>query len=137
MKRKKLPKKKHRGLYLYCNKCNKYFTYTSATITETSGKKTKKEPTCGTNKKKLSSCKFPEKHKYKSRIHYPGQNEKVTSRTLIADTYSEAVIQAILFEEEFAAQLSLSQNSNEETKRAYLFAAQIKYIDFLNDVGVI
>jgi len=136
MKRKKLPNKRHKGLYLYCNECNKYFTYTKLTVKENDGKVIKKEPKCGKSKSKLSSCKNPEKHRYKSRLHYPGQNKKIISNTLSAETYNEAVIQAIAFEEEFKAKLSFTDVSEDTAKRVYLFDAQIRYLDFLNDIGV-
>ncbi len=136
MKRKKLPNKRHKGLYLYCNECNKYFTYTKLTVKENDGTVIKKEPECGKTKSKLSSCKTPEKHRYKSRLHYPGQNKKIASATLNAETYNEAVIQAIAFEEEFKAKLSFTELPNDTNKRVYLFDAQIRYLDFLNDIGV-
>ncbi|EDP94688.1 hypothetical protein U8527_07000 [Kordia algicida OT-1] len=136
MKRKKLPSKRHKGLFLYCNECKKYFSYTKTTVKQGNGTVIRKEPECGKSKSKLSRCKSPEKHRYKSRLHYPGQNQRIISNTLNAETYNEAVTQAIAFEEEFKAKLSFTELPYDTNKRVYLFDAQIRYLDFLNDIGV-
>ncbi|WP_046758013.1 site-specific integrase [Kordia jejudonensis] len=135
--RKKLPNNKHKGLYIYCNNCSKYFSYTNITITDKeTGKKIKKEPTCGKSKKKLSSCKFPEKHRFKSMLHYPGQNTSIKSKTLDAQTYEEAVIKAIEFEQEFEAEIMADGVPTKVSDRFYLRNAQIEYIEYINDVDV-
>ena len=135
--RKKLPNKKHKGIYIYCNKCFKYFSYTNMTVTEKeTNKVTKKEPNCGISKKKLSTCKFPDKHRYKSMLHYPGQNKGIKSRTLEAETYSEAVIKAIEFEHEFEAEIMSLGVPVKVSDRHYLKNAQIEFLEYINDVDV-
>lgn len=134
--RKKLPNTKHKGLYIYCNKCSKYFSYTNATVKdEKTGKIVKKEPSCGESKKRLSTCKFPDKHRYKSMLHYPGQNTSIKSKTLDAQTYPEAVIKAIEFEAEFEAEI-MAMDIPKVSDRIYLRNTQIQYIEYINDIDV-
>lgn len=135
--RKKLPSNKHKGLYIYCNKCFKYFSNTTTGyVDKETGKLVRKEPKCGESGKRLSICKFSEKHKYKSRLHYPGQNGNYKSRTLDAETYQEAVIKAIEFENEFEAEIMSSGVPTKVSDRHYLRNAQIEYLEYINDVDV-
>lgn len=136
MKQKKLPNKRHKGLFIYCTECKKYFTYTNKNVKGKDRTTIKKEPECGLTESRLSSCKVLEKHRYKSRIHAPGNNKRIVSRTHDANTYSEAVVEAIDFENEFTLDLKLNGRSDKGTKRYYLFDCQIQYIDFLQNIGV-
>lgn len=136
MKRKKLPTKKHKGLYIYCTDCKKYFSWTNRTIKQKSGESTTEEAICGDSKKKFSSCKSFVKHRFKSRIHIPGSNDRKASRTFEATSYADAVIQAIEFEKEFKMNIKLDQTNDASYKRHYLFDTQIMYLDFLDNIGV-
>lgn len=136
MKRKKLPNKKHKGLYIYCNDCQKYFSWTSKSVKNEEGKTEKNEPNCGKKEGKLSSCASSDKHRYKSRIHIPGTKDRKISRTFRATSYSDAVIEAIEFEKEFRLDIKLNSKGRESSRRYYLFDCQIQYIDFLDNVGV-
>ena len=132
MKRKKLPAKKHKGLFIYCSKCKKYFAWTK--------KKEKDgmvEPFCGDSGKKYSSCSFVEKQSYKVRTHIPGTTKGLVSKVLSAQTYNEAVVQAVEFAEGFKSEVfgqTISYDTT--TRRAYLKEAQGAYIGFLANVDV-
>lgn len=135
MKRKKLPKKKHKGLFIYCSDCKKYFSWTNKNSKDKNGKLVKLEPECGSSKTNFSTCKSFEKHRFKSRIHLPGSNDRKISRTLGTTSYADAVIQAIEFEKEVRLEMKLGAHQS-SIKRYYLFDAQIQYIDFLDNIGV-
>lgn len=136
MKRKKLPQKKHKGLFIYCSDCKKYFSWTNKNKTDNNGKLEKTEPSCGKDNSNFSNCKSYDRHRFKSRIHLPGSNDKKISRTLGATSYADAVIQAIEFEKEMRMDMKLGSRGQSSAKRYYLFDAQIRYIDFLDNVDV-
>lgn len=139
MKRKKLPPKgKHKGLYVYCSKCKKHFGWTQRKEKTKNETLTNIEPTCNESGKRLSSCKFQDKHRYKARVNIPGPLKTKMSRTFDVDTYKEAVIKAIEFENEVFSDISSSINNNDSrnSNRHYLFDSEIKYLDFLDNVGV-
>ncbi|GGX22923.1 hypothetical protein [Aquimarina muelleri] len=133
MRRKKLPKNKHKGLFIYCSKCSKYFSWT---------KKTEKdkvlEPSCGESGNRFSTCKHTACQKYKVRLHLPGTIKGTTSKTLPALSYDEAVIQAIEFSNNFNKETFNVPNTRVEKRssRIYLLNAQSNYVDHLADVGV-
>lgn len=135
MKRKKLPTKKHKGLYIYCSECCKYFSWTQKSERKSDGTTEKKEPPCGNDNIKFSSCKSFEKHRYRSRVHIPGTTNKTTSRTYDVTQYKDAVIKAIEFADEFKSEIQSTQ-PKQMGKRHYLFDVQIQYIDFLDNIGV-
>ncbi|WP_298546225.1 hypothetical protein [uncultured Aquimarina sp.] len=133
MKRKKLPKKKHKGMSIYCTGCNHNFSWTHK---QENGKTI--EPLCKKNGRSFSSCKSPEKHSYKKTVHIPGTSKGTTTKLLNSTRYEDAVIEGIEFRTNFLGEL-LSTNSSTELNRnnlIYLFDAQIEYVDFYSDVGV-
>jgi len=135
MRRKKLPKNKHKGMSIYCSQCSSYFTWTSKKINDENGKLISKEPLCGKTKKNYSTCKFFEKHKYRVRVYISGKSEPI-SKTLLSQTYNEAVVESIDFRNEINNNnLDLKQEEI-KLKRVYLVDAQAKYLDYLCDVGV-
>ncbi|WP_281989761.1 tyrosine-type recombinase/integrase [Aquimarina aggregata] len=133
MRRKKLPKNKHKGIFIYCNKCCKYFSWT--TKTEKNGVI---EPNCGESGKGYSTCKHKESLKYKARVHVPGTVKGTTSKTLFAQSYDEAVIEAIEFANKFKAEIFNTDDRRAEPKssRIYLLAAEAKFVDYLADIDV-
>ncbi|WP_298419792.1 hypothetical protein [uncultured Kordia sp.] len=98
----------------------------------------KRTAICGIKKTKFLNCKFPEKHRYRTRIHYPNQNASYKTKTLKAETYNDAVVEAINYEENFYERLKKDSvdSDGKLIKRYYLFNTQVKYINFLNDRGV-
>lgn len=136
MNKIKLPaKSKHKGLYVYCSSCRGYFSWTQRKTKNLLDKLINEEPNCKENGKKLSSCKFKDKHHFKSRIYLPGGTKKV-SRTLTATNYTDAVIQAIEFEKEVKDPKNYSNSNEVVLERNYLFDTEIRYLDFLANVGV-
>ena len=136
MRRKKLPQSKHKGMSIYCSKCRAYFTWTSKTIINDDGKTQKREPLCGLTKRTYSSCKFPDKQRFRVRVYVAGKQTPV-SKTLDAQRYDDAVIEAIEFRnsiKEYATE-GLKENQG-LSKRIYLIDAQAKFIDFLNNIDV-
>ncbi len=134
MKRKKLPSKKHKGIFIYCSKCKKYYSYTKK---REEGKTV--EPLCGESGKVYSKCKYPEKQKYKARVHVSGSINNTTSKVLNAKTYEEAVVQTVEFSNNFYSTILSSfyeEETKQSSKRIYLLEAQAAYIDFLADVDV-
>ena len=89
------PNNKHKGLYVYCGKCKTYFSWTQRRGKNDGGTRPNLEPSCKVNSKKLSSCKFKDKHSYKSRIYING-GKIPKSKSLKADNYNEAVEEAII-----------------------------------------
>ncbi|EDP96490.1 tyrosine-type recombinase/integrase [Kordia algicida OT-1] len=135
-KRKHLPSNKHKGLLIYCYKCKKNFSWTKRYIKQENGIHTKEENTCGLTKKNFSKCKEHEIHKYKSRIHIPGTRDKKAVKTHDAETYDQAVSQAIEFENEFKGIREIDFNPEVSPRRHYLIDAQVLYMDFLENIGV-
>ncbi|WP_299212556.1 hypothetical protein [uncultured Dokdonia sp.] len=143
MTKKKLPtrNKKHKGLMIYCanNKCKKYFTWTEQTL-EVDGKTKQKHATCGVSGHSYTRCKSIDKHVFKARVHIPGTAKGTISRTLKAETYNDAVLEAIAFEKEVKDKV-LDVNVPLIPKKqmhihVYLASAQSAYILFLENVNV-
>ena len=139
MKRKKLPPTgKHKGMYVFCSKCMKHFSWTQKKTKTKEGNLTNVEPECGENKKRLSSCKFMHRHQYKARVNVPGTKSKMT-RTFDVDNYNDAVIKAIEFENEMLSDFKPTEVNSANRNiinRHYLFDSEVKYLDFLDNVGV-
>jgi site-specific recombinase XerD len=136
-RRKKLPSQRHKGLYVYCTTCKKYFSWTSKTEKSKLGKITTKEPLCGVTKNKFSKCPNFEKHKYRARVHVPGTQSTTASRTFDATTYNDAVAMTIDFENEFKTEILTTTNTeNSGATSTYLFDAQIEYLNFLDNIDV-
>ncbi|WP_299210783.1 phage integrase SAM-like domain-containing protein [uncultured Dokdonia sp.] len=143
MKNKKLPikSKKHKGLMIYCpnNDCKKYFTWTEQVI-EVDGKKKYKQATCGISGYSYTTCKSKEKHVFKSRVHISGTTRGTISRTLKAETYTDAVVEAIAFEKEVKDKIldvNVSLTPKKQPRnQVYLASAQSAYILFLENIDV-
>lgn len=137
MKRKKLPNQKQKGLYIYCtnNSCKKYFSWTNRNVKNDDGTFTKTEPLCGVSDKKISACKSIDKHKFIARLFIPGTIDKRVRKTLTAENYAEAVQQTIDYQNEFNQSMKYT-DIEAHNKRLYLFDCQIKYLNFLENVGV-
>jgi len=117
-------REKTKGLHTYCSKCKRL---TSTRI-------------CGKTGKRLSSCKFPEYHKFKIIRAIPGTDSK-KKRTKILDTrdINEAIKEKIQFEHELEAN-SYQKTSilidNTEAKPHLLIECMAMYISYLNNDGV-
>ena len=131
MKSLKLPKNKHKGMFVYCSKCKKHFSWTE----KTEGKK-KVEPQCGKSDNVLSKCPFPQNQKYKVRYHISGSNDAKASKSFETRNYNEAVIQAIEIENEVKNNVELISEKKKPDKIHYLVDCQVAYLDYLNNVDV-
>ena len=69
-----------KGLFVYCTKCRSNLS-----------------STCGLSAKKISLCKFKEKHKYKLRICVPGNESFVKTKVFETRDVNEVVIQAYAY----------------------------------------
>lgn len=127
MKRKKVPSQKQKGLFIYCNKCQKDFSWTSKLVKQKNKKPIKKEPQCGKSGSKFSICKFFHQHKYRARIYIPGTN-RVVCKVFEIDNYKEAAKLTLEFEQEV--------KKRKTQKQFYVFDAQHEYIDFLKNINV-
>lgn len=138
MKRKRLPSKKHKGMYIYCSKkeCRKYFSWTNKAAKNEKGVVIRTESLCGISKKKLSVCKHSEKHKFIVRVYVSGTKDRRISKTLDAEDYSEALIKAIDYENEFANKIKIVNPTEKKIMRKYLFDTQIQYFNFLENIDV-
>lgn len=159
--RKKIPNfSKQKGLVIHCYKCKKYFSWTSKQYINDDGKKVKEEPVCGKDKVKFKSCKYPDRQKYYARIHVPGSSGVKIGKALDVETYPEAVIETIKFKKELkdvnynknkeneeaneveaeVETKSIQENSEKESSPISivnsLFNYQLKYMDFLENIGV-
>jgi integrase len=134
MKQLKLPTKKHKGMVIYCSKCKKNFSWTKKMVDDKQA-----EPLCGETTNRLSSCKFKEKQRYKAKVHIPGTLKSEVTRILKSINYDQAIIEAVEFRAEFNRKLqdhTSYSKRNRKTKRTYLFDAQIRYLDFLDNIDV-
>lgn len=134
MKQLKLPTKKHKGMVVYCSKCKKNFSWTKKMVDDKSI-----EPLCGETANRLSSCKFKDKHRYKTKVHIPGTLKSEVTRILKSTNYDQAVIEAVEFRAEFNRKLQNHTSytkRNRKIQRTYLFDAQIRYLDFLANIDV-
>lgn len=134
-KRKHLPNKRHKGLFVYCHVCKKHFTWTRRFVIK-DGKQIKEEPICGKTNGKYSTCDNFPIHKYKSRLHIPGSTGKRAVKTHKASSYDDAVFEAVEFEKEFKGANELIINTQVSAKRHYLIDIQVLYMDFLENIGV-
>lgn len=133
MKRKKLPVKKHKGMSIFCGKCNRNFAWTQKHEDGITS-----YPQCKKSGRSYQTCKYSEKHSYKVSVHIPGTKRGTTTKLLRADKYDDAVKEGIEYRSDFLRELQGDQaNSSDITNRLiYLFDAQITYADHYADVGV-
>lgn len=113
-----------KGLHTYCSKCKRLTT----------------TRVCGKTKKRISSCKFPEYHRFKIIKAIPGTDSK-KKRTKILDTrdLNEAIKEKIRFEKELENnqyQKNLVILKNENSKPDLLIECMAMYIGYLNNAGV-
>ncbi len=98
MAQKTLPNQgKHKGLYVYCSKCKKYFSWTKRYVKTIQDTTTYTEPECGDKIKRLSNCKSLDKHKYKVRVNI-SRTTKKRIKILNAENYDDAVLEYLAFE---------------------------------------
>ena len=113
-----------KGLHTYCSKCKRLTT----------------TRICGKTKKRLSSCKYPEFHKFKIIKAIPGTDSK-KKRTKVLDTrdLNQAIKEKILFEKELEDnqyQKTTIVTDNETAKPTLLIECMAMYIGYLNNEGV-
>ncbi|TGV02127.1 hypothetical protein [Flavivirga rizhaonensis] len=82
MKRKELPLEKHKGLFIYCNRCQRNFSWTYRIIRSGNRANKIEEPMCYETKTTFSSCEFFESHRYKVRVYIPNKKGKTKSKNL-------------------------------------------------------
>jgi integrase len=106
-----IPKKPHKGLKIFCKKCNR----------------------------DNSDCKHYSSQVYRARIHVPGTRNSVRTKKLEADNYNDAVLQTIAFEKELNANDFLTIGNtisntvrNEEGNDYSVANAIVKYRQYLN-----
>lgn len=125
MKPLKIPKNKRiKGLYTYCNKCK---------TTTMSGK-------CGQTKKRIATCKFPEKHRFKAKFAVPGTDGKQRPpKTFDTRDIDEAIKLTIDFEKELTNtnyHTVMEPKQKPEPKPMLMVECMAQYIGFLNNVDV-
>lgn len=113
-----------KGLHTYCSKCKRLTT----------------TRICGMSKKRLSSCKFPEFHKFKIIKAIPGTDSK-KKRTKILETrdIKEAIKEKINYEKELEDnqyQKSFILSNDVEVKPILLIECMAMHIGYLNNEGV-
>lgn len=105
MSKLKLPKNPHKGLKVFCKKCN----------TDN------------------SKCKHFDDQIYRVRIHVPGSKNSVKTKKIEATDYYNAVIEAIAFEKELIANnFSIIKNLSGEGNDYSIIDAAIRYNQYLN-----
>lgn len=134
MKRKKLPEKKYKGMYIYCGKCKDEFSWTQKSDED----KKIIYPICKKTGKRFQSCKHAAQHSYKVCVHIPGTKKGKTTKLLVADNYDQAVIEGIEFRTDFLRELKGEQSNGTAiiNKLIYLLDAQVAYIDHYSDIDV-
>ena len=114
---------KIKGLHTYCSKCKFLITNRK----------------CGKTKKGISTCKFPESHKFKAIIGIPGNSPKKATRIINTRDIKEAIEQKMSFEtelEENQYQPVEVLNSDNDVKPTLLVDCMALYISFLNNEEV-
>ncbi len=112
MSKLKLSKNPHKGLKIYCRKCNK----------------------------DNSNCKHFESQVYRVRIHVPGTQNEVRAKQLESTNYNDAVIEAIAFEKELISNgfIRIGERITENSNAIYrgndysLADAVVRYGQFLD-----
>jgi integrase len=138
MKRIKLPiNRRHKGLIIFCNKCNKAFSWTKKSEKDLEGKTIIKEPVCGKDKTKFSYCQFFKMHRFKVKVFIPGSGGKYRTKNLNITNYSQAVSAAISFEKEVKLSYhNLNSSLKIYGKEILLLEAQAEYKNYLLNVNV-
>jgi integrase len=115
-------KNKIPGLYVYCNKCKLHV-----------------KESCGLTKKALKSCDYPEKHVFKAMIHKPGTDGEKAYKSFDTRDIDKAKQELIDFKRSLEAnsfQKPEPKEPEENEKPLLLSDCMLKYLDFLNNVGV-
>ncbi|WP_046755452.1 tyrosine-type recombinase/integrase [Kordia jejudonensis] len=138
MKRIKLPiNRGHKGLIIFCNKCNKAFSWTKKSEKDLEGKIVTKEPICAKDKTKFSSCQFFKMHRFKIKVFIPGSGGKYRTKNLTVTNYSQAVSAAISFEKEVKLSYhNLNSSLKTYGKEILLLDAQKEYKNYLLNVNI-
>jgi len=114
-----------KGLHTYCSKCK---CLTTARV-------------CGKTKKRISSCKFPQFHKFKVIKAIPGSgSKKKRTKILATRDINEAIKQKIIFENElevnqYQATPILVVEEEEKIMPMLLIDCMAYYIGYLNNEG--
>lgn len=115
---------KVKGLYTFCLKCKQL----------TGSRK------CGMTKKRISSCKNTEHHRFRAVVTVPGTNgTKRKKKILEARTLKDAIVEKLEFESELKS--NNYQNTDKhilpkEVKPTLLIECMAMYIGYLNNEGV-
>lgn len=139
IRRKKLPQKKQEGLCIYCSdpKCKKYFFSTHRIEKKEDGTKKKMEVLCKKDNVLFSNCKSFHKHRFMARFQLPNSNGVKVSKVLDTNKYEEAVIKTVEFKQEIIKEiLSITPESDTTGNSGYLHDAQIRYLEFLENIDV-
>lgn len=100
-----LPKNAHKGLKIFCKKCNE----------------------------DNSKCKHYDNQTYRVRIHVPGSKSTVKTRVISATDYDDAVIEAIAFKKELNSNnFKTIESTLDEGNDYSILDACIKYNQYLN-----
>lgn len=138
MKRKELPQQKHKGLFIYCNRCRKNFSWTHKFIKSNKGIIKVEEPICNETNTTFSSCDFFEDHRYKVRVYLLNKKGKTKSKNLSSIDYNNAILEAIDFERKVKSEAE-TINAKESTAggiNILITDAQIEYILYLSNINI-
>lgn len=112
-----LKKTKVKGLFIFCTKCKRRIT-----------------DNCGSSGKKISACKYIEKHKYKLRVCIPGNNSSVKTKLFETRDPNQVVLDAYAYRAELESRNYLPQVFETSTKTPNtLMDAMAYYIAYLNN----
>ncbi|MDH7448408.1 tyrosine-type recombinase/integrase [Aquimarina sp. 2201CG14-23] len=138
MKRKELPQQKHKGLFIYCNRCRKNFSWTHKFIKSNKGITKVEEPICNETTTVFSLCNFFKDHRYKVRVYLPNKKGKTKSKNLSSVDYNNAILEAIDFEKKIKSEVQII-NTKESTIKGInilIIDAQIEYTLYLSNVKI-
>ena len=138
MKRKELPQQKHKGLFIYCNRCRKNFSWTHKFIKSNRGIIKVEEPICNETKTIFSLCNFFENHRYKVRIYLPNKKGETKSKNLSSVDYNNAILEAIDFERKVKSETQIINTKESTTKGINILMkdAQIEYLLYLSNINI-
>jgi integrase len=106
-----------KGLVVYCNKC-----------------KLKVNINCGLTKKRLNTCHYLNRHKYKIFVYVPGANGKAKTRLLNTKNENEAIKQALEFRKELELNCYSTKITSDQTQvPKTLLEGMAYYISYLNN----
>jgi len=115
-----VPKKYQRsGLKVFCSNCNRQVS-----------------KSCGKTKKGISTCQFPEKHKYKAVVHIPLSDYKRKTKLLTSRIVEDAINEMVEFKQKLKeANYQLNHNYYSQQKTKLLIELCQDYLDFIEGVN--